>query len=238
MTLVRGELFKAITTRTILAYAALGVALALVQVLVTILPGWGDPTSLADKKEAIAGLPLLVLLLAIVGAAGEYRHRTAAPAALVAGHDGGLLLVARAGAYALAGVAIAALATAVTLAVGLPLLARQPGPALAAGDIALVAGGSLIAAALSAVVGVALGALVRNQVVAVTGTLVVLFLVLPLVQALSATVLDVTPFGAAQGVAGAKLATLSTGAAAAVLVGWTAAALVAAVLAERRRDIA
>lgn len=191
-----------------------------------------------DKKEALGGLPLLVLLLAIVGAAGEYRHRTAAPAALVAGRDAGRLLVARAGAYAVAGAAVAALATVITLAVGLPLLADRPGPVVSAGDVALIAGGSLVAAALLAVFGVALGALVRNQVAAVTGTLIVIFVVLPLVQALSGTILDVTPFGAAQGVAGAGLTTLSTGAAAVVLVSWTLVALVAAVVGERRRDIA
>lgn len=191
-----------------------------------------------DKKEALGGLPLLVLLLAIVGAAGEYRHRTAAPAALVAGRDAGRLLVARAGAYAVAGAAVAALATVITLAVGLPLLADRPGPVVSAGDVALIAGGSLVAAALLAVFGVALGALVRNQVVAVTGTLIVIFVVLPLVQALSGTILDLTPFGAAQGVAGAGLTTLSTGAAAVVLVSWTLVALVAAVVGERRRDIA
>ena len=47
-----------------------------------------------------------------------------------------------------------------------------------------------------------------------------------------------TPFGAAQGVAGAGLETLSIGTAGVVLVGWTAAALIAAVVTERRRDIA
>lgn len=237
-TLIRGELIKAITTRTIFAYAAMAVVLAVGQVLASLLPGWGDLMSQDDKKEALGGLPLLVLLLAIVGAAGEYRHRTAAPAALVAGRDAGRLLVARAGAYAVAGAAVAALATVITLAVGLPLLADRPGPAVSAGDVALIAGGSLVAAALLAVFGVALGALVRNQVAAVTGTLVVIFVVLPLVQALSGTILDVTPFGAAQGVAGAGLTTLSTGAAAVVLVGWTLVALVAAVVGERRRDIA
>lgn len=237
-TLIRGELIKAITTRTIFAYAAMAVVLAVGQVLASLLPGWGDLMSQDDKKEALGGLPLLVLLLAIVGAAGEYRHRTAAPAALVAGRDAGRLLVARAGAYAVAGAAVAALATVITLAVGLPLLADRPGPAVSAGDVALIAGGSLVAAALSAIFGVALGALVRNQVAAVTGTLVVIFVVLPLVQALSGTILDVTPFGAAQGVAGAGLTTLSTGAAAVVLVGWTLVALVAAVVGERRRDIA
>jgi hypothetical protein len=236
--LIRGEIIKAATTRTILAYAAMAVVLAVAQVLVTILAASSDLTAPADKKAAIAGLPLLLLLLGIVGAAGEYRHRTVAPAVLVTGRDGGVMLLARAGAYAVTGVAVAALATVITLAVGLPLLADESGTSLGAGDVALVAGGSLLAAALSASFGVALGALVRNQVVAVTGTLVVIFVVLPLVQALSGTVLDLTPFGAAQGVAGATLATLSWGEAGLVLVGWTLVALIAAIVVERRRDIA
>jgi ABC-2 type transport system permease protein len=236
--LIRGEIIKAATTRTILAYTAMAVVLATAQVLVTILAASSDLTALADKKAAIAGLPLLLLLLGIVGAAGEYRHRTVAPAVLVSGCDGGVMLIARAGAYAVTGVAVAALATVITLAVGLPLLAGESGTALGAGDVALVAGGSLLAAALSASFGVALGALVRNQVVAVTGTLVVIFVVLPLVQVLSGTVLDVTPFGAAQGVAGETLATLSWGEAGLVLVGWTLVALTAAIVAEKRRDLA
>jgi ABC-2 type transport system permease protein len=236
--LIRGEIIKATTTRTILAYAAMALVLAVAQVLVTILAASSDLTALADKKAAIAGLPLLLLLLGIVGAAGEYRHRTVAPAVLVTGRDGGVMLLARAGAYAVMGVAVAALATVITLAVGLPLLAGESGTSLGAGDVALVAGGSLLAAALSASFGVALGALVRNQVVAVTGSLVVIFVVLPLVQALSGTVLDLTPFGAAQGVAGATLATLSWGEAGLVLVGWTLVALIAAIVVERRRDIA
>jgi ABC-2 type transport system permease protein len=236
--LIRGEIIKVTTTRTILAYAAMAVVLAVAQVLVTILAASSDLTGLADKRAAIAGLPLLLLLLGIVGAAGEYRHRTVAPAVLVTGCDGGVMLLARAGAYAVTGVAVAAPATVITLAVGLPLLAGASGTSLGAGDVALIAGGSLLAAALSASFGVALGALVRNQVVAVTGTLVVIFVVLPLVQALSGTVLDLTPFGAAQGVAGATLATLSWGEAGLVLVGWTLVALIAAIVVERRRDIA
>ena len=236
--LIRGEIIKATTTRTILAYAAMAVVLAVGQVLVTILATSSDLTALADKKEALAGLPLLLLLLGIVGAAGEHRHRTVAPAVLVTGRDGGFMLLARAGAYAITGVAVAALATVITLAVGLPLLAAESGTGLAAADVALVAGGSLLAAALSAMFGVAVGALVRNQVAAVTGTLVVMFVALPLVQALSGTALDLTPFGAAQGVAGSTLATLSWVEAGVVLVGWTLLALIAAVVGERRRDIA
>ena len=105
------SLIKAITTRTIFAYVALGVVLALTQVLVTILASSSDLDSAGRQEEAIGGLPLLVLLLGIVGAAGEYRHRTVAPAALVTGRDAGQMLIARAGAYAIAGVGVAALAT-------------------------------------------------------------------------------------------------------------------------------
>src|SRR5262249_44691205 len=135
-------------------------------------------------------------------------------------------------------VVVAALTTTVTLAVGLPLLAHRSGPQVGAGDVALVAGGTLVAAALSAALGGALGALVRHQVGALTRTLGVIFVVLPLVRGIGPAALDGRPFGAGQGVAGAGLATLSIGAAGAVLVGWTVAALSAALVTERRRDIA
>ena len=81
--------------------------------------------------------------------------------------------------------------------------------------------------------GAALGALVRNQVVAVTGTLVVIFVVHPLIADDRPDGPRVTPFGAAQGVAGAGPArrrSIRRGGGV-VLVGWTLAAL-----ARRGRD--
>ena len=88
--LIRGELIKATTTRTIFAYARSRPSRWRSR-RSRVDRRWRGATwmSLADKTEAIAGLPLLVLLLGLVGAAGEYRHRTAAPAALVAGRDRG-----------------------------------------------------------------------------------------------------------------------------------------------------
>ena len=186
-TLIRGELIKATTTRTIFAYGAMAVALAVAQVLVSILAASDDPMSLADKTESIAGLPLLVLLLGIVGAAGEYRHRTAAPAALVAGRDRGSLLLARAGAYAPRRSRWPSRRRRrVTLAVGLPLLAGRARPgARRRRRRARRRRDPRSPRRCRARFGVALGALVRNQVVAVTGTLVVIFVVLPLVQAIN-----------------------------------------------------
>jgi ABC-2 type transport system permease protein len=236
--LVKGELIKTATTRTVAAYAVLALALAVAGVLLTILPAAGELRTLADKKEAIAGAPILMLLFALVGAAGEYRHRTAAPAALVSGRGASQLLVPRAAAYAIAGTAIAVPALVVTLAIGLPLLAGEPGPALEAGDVALVAVGTLVAAAISAIIGVAVGALVRNQVAAVTGTLVFVFVVLPLAQLASTAAVNMTPVGAGAGFAGAQLDHLSWGAAGLVLAGWAAVLMLGAITFERSRDLA
>jgi hypothetical protein len=235
--LIRGELIKTVSTRTALGYLAIGAALAIVNVV--IVSQFSVLDTVSDKRDALAGLPILLLLFGLVGAAGEYRHGTAVPAALVARHGRGWLLVARAGAYAATGLAIAAVMVAVSLAVGLPLVANEPGPRLPVGDIALVAGGSLLAAALSATIGVAVGALVRNQVAGVVGALILAFLGMELLAAVNEDAVGFTPFGAAAILAGDPGGgTLSWGAAALVMAIWMTPLLIAAIAAERRRDLA
>src|SRR5699024_108210 len=116
-----------------------------------------------------------------VGAAGEYRHRTAAPAALVAGRDRGVVLMARMGAYALTGLVIGVLITIVAVGLGLPLLAGQPGADLTVGEVTAVVTGNLLAFVLSAIMGAALGALIRSPVAGVVVLLIVNFAVIPLI---------------------------------------------------------
>jgi ABC-2 type transport system permease protein len=233
---LRGELIKTVSTRTVLCYAAGAVAFALVNLLVSVLAS--DLTSLDDKRAAIAGFPILLMLLGIVGAAGEYRHRTAAPAALAAGRDRGQVLAGRAAAYALTGAAVATLALAVTFAIGIPLLGEEPGPALDGGDLVLIGAGSVLAAAISAIMGVAVGALARNQVAAVIGTLLLLFVAMPLLELVSQTLFDLSPFVSATAVAGDTAAeNLSWGGALLVLLAWTLPVTAAAILTERRRDV-
>lgn len=233
---LRGELIKTVSTRTVLAYAAGALAFALLNLLVSVLAD--DLVTIDDKRAAIAGFPVLLLLLGIVGAAGEYRHRTAAPSALAAGRDRGQVLIGRAGAYALTAAAVATLTLAITFAVGLPLLAEEPGPALDGGDLVLIGAGSVLAAAISAIMGVAVGALARNQVAAVVGTLLLLFVAMPLLQLVSQTMFELSPFVAAMTVAGDTAAeNVSWGGALLVLVGWTLPLAAAAVVLERRRDV-
>ena len=236
--LIRGEWIKTMSTRTLLGYAATGLALAIANVLI-VTQASGVLDQVPDKQEALAGLPILLLLFGLVGAAGEYRHRTAAPAALMARRAHGQLLLARAGAYAATGLAIAALMAAVSLALGLPLLTGEPGRALGSSDVAGVVGGSLLAAALSAIVGVALGALVRNQVAGVVGVLIMVLVVSELIAAIDETAVGYTPFGAAAKLAGDPGGgTLSWAAAALAMSGWAVALLIAAIVVEHRRDMA
>jgi ABC-2 type transport system permease protein len=234
--LFRGEIIKAATTRTAYAYMAVGVVLAIVNVV--IVTQFSVLDKVADKREALAGLPILLLLFGLVGAAGEYRHRTAAAAALAA-RSRSRILIARAGSYAAAGTAIAAVMVALTLAVGLPLLGGEPGPDLGTEDVAAVAAGSLLAAALSAVIGVAVGSLIRNQVAGVVGALILAFLGMEMLAAVREDAVGFTPYGSAAILAGDPGGgTLSSGAAVVVLAGWTLPLLFAAVVAERRRDLA
>jgi hypothetical protein len=235
--LMRGELIKTVTTRTLFGYAALGVALAIANVLIMTLSE--DLLTVADKQEAIAGLPMLLILFGLVGAAGEYRHRTAAPAALAAGGSRGRLLLARAGAYSVTGLVLGALTAGVSLALGLPLLSGEGGPGLGSGEIAAVAAGSIGGAALCAIMGVAAGALVRNQVAGVVGALILMFVATPLLVIASDTAAEVSPFGAAVVLAGDPTGdTLSWGGAGLVLAAWTVPLLLAAIVVERRRDLA
>jgi hypothetical protein len=180
-----------------------------------------------------------LLLWGLVGAAGEYRHRTAAPAALVARRDRGTLLLARMGAYALTGLVIGALMTVVAVGLGLPLLGRQPGADLTFGDVTAVVAGNLVAFVLSAIIGAALGALIRSPVVGVVVLLIVNFAVIPLIGGVQEATANYTPFGAAGVLARmTHNTTPSVGVAGLVLAAWTAVAVIVAVIVERRRDLA
>jgi hypothetical protein len=236
--MIRGELLKVLTTRTLLGYTA-GTALFAVLNVVVVAAASGRLDSIPEKREALAGMPILLALFGLVGAAGEFRHRTAAPAALAARDRRAGLLLARTGVYAAAGLAIAALAGAVSVALGIPLLAGQPGPALGAGDIASVTLANLSAALLFVIMGVALGALVRNQVAGVIVLLMLDLVLNPLLSMSDEALGNLTPFGAGQVLAGMTHdTTITAGAAALVLAAWTAPLLAAAVASERRRDLA
>ncbi|MFG3106727.1 ABC transporter permease [Streptomyces tendae] len=236
--LLRGELIKTVTTRTVLGFAVGAVAFAALNALV--VAAWsGTLDEVPEKEEALSAMPILLLLWGLVGAAGEYRHRTAAPAALVGRRDRGVVLSARIAAYALTGLLLGALTTAVSVGLALPLLSDQPGPDLTSTDVGAVVAGNLVAFVLSTILGAALGALIRSPVLGVVVLLVVNFAVVPLLSGVWEAGVNLTPFGAA-GILSRTThhTTLSVVSAGWVLAGWTVAVTLVAVVVERRRDLA
>lgn len=236
--LLRGELLKSVTTRAVWGFAAGGTAFAALNaVLVAVASGTID--EVAEKKEAMAGFPVLLLLWGLVGAAGEYRHRTAAPTALVARRGRGTVLAVRIAAYALTGLGLALLVNAVAVGVALPLLADRPGPDLTSGQVAEVVAGNVAALVLATVLGAALGALIRGPVVGAVVLLILDLVVQPLVSGAWEREANLSPFGAA-GImtGGTHNTTLTAAQAGAVFAVWTVLVVLVAVVCERRRDLA
>ena len=142
-------------------------------------------------------------------------------------------------AYGLAGLVVGGLMLVVAFVIGIPLLSGQSGPSLAGSDYARAIGGSLLACGLGAMLGVAIGVLVANQVAAVIGTLIFLFVAQPLITAASSSVGKFLFGNALTDVGGRGLAhKLPFGAAVAVILAWTVLALALAGWVDDRRDIA
>ena len=172
--LVQAELLKLRTTRTarvLLALAAAGTA-ALVALVLLLAGRPGQPALGADALRQLVLVPaqpltLAALVLGILGMAGEFRHGTATSTFLVTPVRG-RVVAAKLAAAAVTGLAMALVASAAVLAVGLPWL-RAKGIEVAVADAGLAArvAGLAVAVALFAVLGVGLAALLRNQVAAV-----------------------------------------------------------------------
>jgi ABC-2 type transport system permease protein len=235
--LIYGELIKVRTTRTALGFGAASVLLVLALVLIGFLAG--DPTTVDEKREALnvgGVLSVPLLIFGIVGATGEYRHRTIAPAVLIA-PGRARLTVARLIAYVLTGLLFGAAMVVVALVVGLPL-AGGSGEDLASSDILTVVFGGLLVAVLTVALGVGVGVLVRNQVAGVVGALIWLFILSPVLGLIDDDLPDYTTLPAAGVVGGASDADgPAYGAAVIVLVAWALVVFAAGLLLERRRDV-
>lgn len=129
---------------------------------------------------------VLFLILGIIGMTQEYRHRTATPTFATTPRRW-KVVVAKLIAYAMAAVPFALAVLAVNyLVVLLYAGALGEAPSLS-GDNLRVLGTVGLTLVIYAVIGVGLGALLRNQVGAIVGGLVYLFVIEPLIAFIPAT---------------------------------------------------
>jgi ABC-2 type transport system permease protein len=172
--LVGSELFKLRSTRTF--YGLIGSALGLVLLIVVLVTALVDfaPSDrpLNDMMSVASLVQAFLLVLGIISVTSEFRHGTITPSLLVV-PDRARMTFAKLIASTAVGLAVGLAATVLVV-----LVVKGIGSARdldTSGDpLKLIVGGTL-AAGLFAALGVGVGAVVRNQVGAIVGALVYMF---------------------------------------------------------------
>jgi len=242
--LVRAEVRKLVTTRALPVSAVIAAVLAVASVLIdaTVAGKNGQPAlgSTADTYEMLKlGVvsTVVMLIIGILAAGGEFRHRTIVPALLGTPHRTRLFVV-KVAVIAVTG----AIFSAVLFGLGLGTIAA----ALAAHGIHHLPAqtgrlylGSVISGACFGMIGVALGTLTRNTVGAIVAAIGwALFVEEILLQTVAPHLDKWLPVGASIGLTNPPSASvLPPMAAGLVLTGYAAVLLLLASRTTIRRDI-
>jgi hypothetical protein len=189
--LLRAELLKLRTTRTFVVLA--GLAAGLSMLLAGLSAGLADENTDKVVTEVFATdlSSVFVLILAVVGITGEWRHRTIT-SSLLAEPDRVRFLGAKTLAYAAAGLVLSLLVSAAITLVGLTIVLIRDLPTPDLGELLALYARSAGVTTLLGALGVGIGAVVRNQAVAIVGIFVAAFVVEP---ALAALLPDAGRFG-------------------------------------------
>ncbi|MGI9097048.1 MAG: hypothetical protein ACR2H2_00870 [Solirubrobacteraceae bacterium] len=241
--LLHAELIKLRTTRTFVALTGCALAASLLLVILTASLSTIDEVDLRTLFASDLS-SVFIPLLAAIAVTGEWRHRTIASSVLAA-PDRVRMLAAKTLAYALAGVVISLAVTASIMLAGTLIVSGRGGTTLGLSVLADVLWRNLAVAALLGALGVGVGTLLRNQIVAVTGLLIVGFAIEPMLATLVPEVAQFGPLvGAPSGIlditsgsAGALSAALAPALAATVSIAWASATFAAAAALLRRRDL-
>ncbi len=242
--LLRAELIKLRTTRTFLALA--GVAVGLSLLITVLIASLTEPTAetVRDDVFNVDSSGLFILILGVVGITGEWRHRTIT-SSLLAAPDRLRFLAAKLLAFAVAGLLLSLLILVLTTAIGLAILSARDLPTPALSGVAELAWRNALLAFLLGALGVGVGSLVRNQVVAVVGLLVLAFVIEPVLSAVWPSGARFGPLiGATSAIAQTEpLAVdevdvlLSSGAGVLVMLAWIAVTAGIGALLLRRRNV-
>ena len=156
--LLRAELIKLRTTRTfvVLTAAALAISLLVAVLTTTLQDEWTED----DARDLFATdfTGLFILLLGVMGMAGEWRHRTITSTVLAAPRRL-RLLSAKTISYAVAGIAISLIVTVTIMAIGTLILSARDLPTVGLGDLADGLWRNLVVAAYLGALGVCIGGL-------------------------------------------------------------------------------
>jgi ABC-2 type transport system permease protein len=244
---LRSELLKQRTTRSTLILLAWMLGLILLVVLLHAFALNASDLAKASNQPKVYGWgttigALFAALLGALGVTSEMRTGTIRPT-LLATPNRTVVIAAKIGASALAGLLIGLTAEALVAAIASAGLAvRGIHITLSAGAFAQLLAGGALAAALWAAIGTGIGALVRNQVGAVVGLCVWLLLVESILIGDVPSAAKFSPGASAgalagmiQNISGGSL--LAPGLGALLLALYAVGAAAAGAIAAERRDI-
>jgi ABC-2 type transport system ATP-binding protein len=243
--LLEAELIKLRTTRTFAALVCVAVGLSVV--LTGLVAALTEPTEdsvLIDVFQSDTS-GLFIVILAIVGISGEWRHRTIT-SSLLAAPDRLAFLAAKTLAFAVAGAALSVLISIMVAAVGFSVLEIRGLPTPDGGELVDLYARNAVVAALGGAFGVAIGALVRNQAVAVVGVLLLAFAIEPALVAFAPEVARFSPISVlptavtdidAEQAGLGEIDLLAPGVALLLLLGWNAVLFAGGAGLLRSRDV-
>jgi ABC-2 type transport system permease protein len=247
MRLIRSEILKLRTTRTtlglVLGMVALVGFVVVIQLIASRLDDPGTPRiEDADTQRTIFATAsvaaLFSVLVGVLAVTSEFRHGTIRPTLLFAPARE-LLVSAKSVACSLAGGVLGMVSVALAFTVTLAWL-RVDGieRVVTNRELVAIAAGTVGATVLWAAIGVGVGAVVRNQVGAVVGTIVWSLIPEPLLQGLVPRIGKFTPGAASDALSGGTGADILSPLAGLLVLGLWALVLVAVGAAlTGRRDV-
>jgi len=181
--LIAAEFLKLRTTRTFFAFLIACAALVLVPTILICALANFDEDPIEPLLFFIGSLiQTFSLLIGILAATTEFRHGTITPSLLVVPNRI-RLMTSKLIAATLTGLAIGLVSTVLIVVIVAVFGSMRDFPTDEIGRGSLIIGGTLVCG-LYAALGVGLGALVRNQVGAIVGALVYMFVLEPLASGL------------------------------------------------------
>jgi ABC-2 type transport system permease protein len=183
-TLVRSELLKIHTLRTFWWTVAATIAFVPVSILLAITRPGNTGVANLDSTEGFRNViastsfgGVLMIIIGIFLIAGEFRFNTITSTFLIT-PDRRRVIGAKLAAASLIGIGVALANAILTLAIALPWLsARHVDLGSHVGDVVVVLLGATASTAIGGMVGVGIGALLTNQTLAITTTLIWTFVV-------------------------------------------------------------
>lgn len=140
------------------------------------LPGLDTVDGVRDVyANSMAGY-LFAIIIGIMMSSGEFRHNTAL-ATYLAQSDRRVVLYAKMVAAVAAGLVLQLVSTVISMIAGYLYLTRYPHAALPLSDLLKFIWAAELSGAVLAIVGVAVGTLIRNQTLAIVGSIIWLLLI-------------------------------------------------------------